>query len=201
MKYLLDVTGAANPEPVVQTDLELVEEQVWYPTAPTKVSGVATAVVGPPTAGTYALDEKWVDAKGALFVCVTAGTPGTWVQLRPAVVSADPATGTIPTGYLIARSDLRYLVKYHAGSYVWREVVGHRTITMLDGANFALGTSTGTKIGTGSGEKLAFWGATPVTRPTGVSQATGGSTVDAEARAAVNALITRLETLGFLEPI
>lgn len=201
MKYLLDVTGVANPEPVVQTDLELAEEQIWYPTAPTKVSGVATTTVGPPTSGTYALDEKWVDAKGGLFVCTVAGTPGTWAQVRPAIVGADPGTGTIPTGYLIARSDLHYLVKSHAGSYVWREVVGHRTITMLDGAHLALGTSTGTQIGTGSTEKLGFYGATPVVRPAGVSDATGGATVDAEARTAINTLITRLEALGLIATV
>ena len=38
---------------------------------------------------------------GGEWVCTAAGTPGTWMQWRPASVVADPASGTIPTGYLI----------------------------------------------------------------------------------------------------
>jgi hypothetical protein len=36
--------------------------------------------------------------------------------------------------------------------------------TLGDGANIALGTTTGTQIGTASSQKLGFWGATPVAR-------------------------------------
>jgi hypothetical protein len=37
--------------------------------------------------------------------------------------------------------------------------------TVVDGVNLALGTGTGTKIGTAAGQKLGFWDATPVDRP------------------------------------
>ena len=47
------------------------------------------------------LNEFWRDALGGEWVCTVAGTPGTWIQIRPAAVTADPASGTIPTGYLI----------------------------------------------------------------------------------------------------
>lgn len=33
---------------------------------------------GPPTAGTHAVQEVYVDEDGELWVCITAGTPGTW---------------------------------------------------------------------------------------------------------------------------
>lgn len=52
--------------------------------------------------------------------------------------------------------------------------------TLEDGANVALGTTTGTKIGTAATQKLGFYGATPVVQPSGSAQAaltdsTGGT--------------------------
>jgi hypothetical protein len=38
--------------------------------------------------------------------------------------------------------------------------------TMNDGANIAFGTTTGTQLGTGSTQKIGFYGATPVVKPT-----------------------------------
>jgi hypothetical protein len=75
-----------------------------------------------------------------------AGTPGTWKQILPAAVTADPASGTIPTGYLILNVTQGTL-KRHAGAYDWQTAVG----------------ATGGKIG--------FYGATPVTQPSGTDQA------------------------------
>ena len=64
-------------------------------------------------------------------------------------------------------------------------------ITLEDGGNFVLGTSTGTQFGTAggaSGQKLGFYGATPVTQPL---LATGaGHTVDD--------VITALQQLGLV---
>lgn len=52
--------------------------------------------------------------------------------------------------------------------------------TMADGSNVALGTGTGTKLGTASTQKLGLWGATPVVQPAGAAQvaltdSTGGT--------------------------
>ena len=62
------------------------------------------------------------------------------------------------------------------------EVVGDSkfggNVNINDGNNLIFGTSTGTKIGTGSTEKIAFWGGTPVTQRTifgGITDATGGT--------------------------
>ena len=44
-----------------------------------------------------------------------------------------------------------------------------KAIQMLDGRNIQFATGTGTKIGTAAGQKLSFWGVTPViqqARPT-----------------------------------
>lgn len=42
--------------------------------------------------------------------------------------------------------------------------------TLTDGANVAVGTTTGTKIGTATTQKLGFYNATPIVRPGGFTQ-------------------------------
>ena len=51
--------------------------------------------------------------------------------------------------------------------------------TLGDGANLALGTTTGTRIGTATSQKLGFWGATPVARPGPYTQSLYGVDQDA----------------------
>ena len=84
--------------------------------------GSPTTIIGPPTSGTRVLNEFWRDALGGEFRCTVAGTPGTWIQIKPAAVTADPATGTLPTAYLILNVTTGH-IKRHAGGYVW-EVPG-----------------------------------------------------------------------------
>jgi hypothetical protein len=50
-------------------------------------------------------------------------------------------------------------------------------VNISDGNNIVLGDTTGTKIGTGSNQKLAFWNATPNVQPT--SAITGVGHTDA----------------------
>jgi hypothetical protein len=69
-------------------------------------------------------------------------------------------------------------------------------ITVADAKNIALNTTTGTKIGTAVGQKLAFWNATPVSQQAHIADATGGATVDTEARAAIASINALLATLG-----
>lgn len=64
-------------------------------------NGSPTAIIGPPTSGARVLNEFWRDALCGGRRCTAAGTPGTWIQIRPADVTADPSSGVIPTGYLI----------------------------------------------------------------------------------------------------
>jgi len=60
------------------------------------------------------------------------------------------------------------------------------------------GTLRGLKIGSASTSLIGFYGATPVDRPDTVADPTGGGTIDAEARTAINALIDRLQELGLI---
>jgi hypothetical protein len=200
LRRLQDTQAGSNQQSVVQLNFELIEYDLYTPTAPTKQAGVATTIIGPPTSGTWVLRDRWVDTNGSEWSCVTAGTPGSWVQLRPALMSADPGAGSYSTGYLIMRTDARNILRYYDGT-TWQDVLGARNVTMQDGVNIATGTATGTKIGTGSTQKLGFYGASPVARPAGVADATGGATIDTQARVAINAVITALETLGLLTTV
>ncbi|MDA7618732.1 hypothetical protein N8703_05455 [Verrucomicrobia bacterium] len=68
-------------------------------------------------------DEFWRDVLGGEWICSVAGTPGTWKQIRPVAVTVDPASGTIPTGYLIWNAADGAL-KRHAGGYSWEIGIG-----------------------------------------------------------------------------
>jgi hypothetical protein len=59
-------------------------------------------------------------------------------------------------------------------------------------------TTTGTKIGTATTQKIGFYNATPVVRPATVADPTGGVMIDAESRTAINAIIDRLQELGLI---
>jgi len=143
---LLDVSNAADFVALTETNFEILSAELFKREA-TYQNGSPNTVVGPPTSGDHVLAEAWKDSLGAVWVCVTAGTPGTWRQVSPAAVAADPATGAIPTGYVIVRPDQGWVVKRHAGGDMWETVVG------------------------ASGGKLGFYGATPVVQPSGADQA------------------------------
>ena len=93
------------------------------------------------------MGDFWGDQNRAEFVCTVGGTPGTWRQAAPATVTADPASGTFPTGYLILNTADGGL-KRHAGSLSWEVQVG---------------SSTSAKVG--------FHGATPTSQRANANQA------------------------------
>jgi hypothetical protein len=70
-----------------------------------------------------------------------------------------------------------------SGDYVLIIDSSEADFEFLDGGSMTFGTSNGMEIGTGSSQKIGFWGTTPVAQPTtGVSEATfvenpGGTTV------------------------
>jgi hypothetical protein len=69
-----------------------------------------------------------------------------------------------------------------------------RSITVSDGGNVVLGTTTGTKIGTATTQKLGFYNATPVVQPAAVADATDAATVITQ----LNDLLAKLRTLGII---
>lgn len=76
-----------------------------------------------------------------------------------------------------------------------------RTLQMQDGRNVLVGRGTGTKIATAADQKLGFYGATPVIRPSAIGAAAAqGATynqTDVQSIAtAVNSVRTALTALG-----
>ena len=70
--------------------------------------------------------------------------------------------------------------------------------TIQTSAGSAGGTKRGVRFGGASTDELGFFGATPVDQPATVADPSGGSTVDTEARAAIAAVIDRLQELGLI---
>lgn len=68
-------------------------------------------------------------------------------------------------------------------------------VTMADGINVVLDTTTGTKIGTASTEKLAFLGATPIVRQSAPGAAAFSGTYASDGANIVNALNSIRTTL------
>jgi hypothetical protein len=72
-------------------------------------------------------------------------------------------------------------------------------LVMSDGiADITAGTTTGLKVGTGSAQKLGFWGVVPTVKPTALTApdaSTVASTYDTNAQNVINNLRTRLNSL------
>lgn len=134
---------------------------------------VGATASGAPTSGTFAKGDYIVDLTGSVWVCYTAGTPGTWVQLAP------PPNVPLPTdyGYLgwsfdpgatsgstaMTVNNL-YLtrIEVHRPISVTNIVVGYTTAgsALTSGECFAgLYNSSGTLIGT-TADQSAAWVAT-----------------------------------------
>ena len=74
-------------------------------------------------------------------------------------------------------------------------------VNIANAVNFQFGTTSGTKFGTSTSEKIGFYNATPVAQGASVADASGGAVQDAEARTAINALISRIEALGLIATV
>lgn len=119
---LFNVTDAASFVALSQQNWVIASEELFRRLA-TYQNGTPNTLNGPPSTGTWNVGDFWRDQKGAEFHCAGAGTPGTWRQITPARVSADPASGTYPNGYLIVNVTDGAL-KRHAGSLSWEIQVG-----------------------------------------------------------------------------
>ena len=97
---LSNTQNVSDVRTATQINFELIWESLAFNMKPSLVAGVPTTDAGPPTSGTFAVGNLWVDSLCAIFRCSVAGTPGTWVQEKPARVAAEPVDPA-PTGYLI----------------------------------------------------------------------------------------------------
>lgn len=118
MVTLLDIENAANPAPVAQANLELIDRGVWQ-RRPSYLGGVPTTNIGSPSSGAHVLHELWTDAAFATWECTSAGTPGSWSQVSPGMGDAFPATP--PAGYRFFHTGLRSLF-YYTNAPAWFEL-------------------------------------------------------------------------------
>lgn len=79
---------------------------------------------------------------------------------------------------------------------------------LADGVDIGVGTTTGTKVGTATTQKLGFWGVAPVVQPTALTVA-DASTIDAtygaeeqavlgNIRTRLNELVSKLQAIGLI---
>jgi hypothetical protein len=88
-KYLRPYEHSSNPRTVAQKNFDALESRLYY------VHPNPGAAVGPPTIGTWAVDEIYIDAHRQEWRCTVAGTPGTWERLG----GVDTAADYVWTGY------------------------------------------------------------------------------------------------------
>ncbi len=79
------------------------------------------------------------------------------------------------------------------------KIIFDQHIKMVDGKNIEMGINTGSKIGGIDTAKISVYSATPVVRASHIGNPTGGLTVDAEARTAINSILTALENFGLVK--
>lgn len=119
MNHLATLLNAADRIVQTESNFEALDESMAFALNPSKVAGVATTDMGAPTTGEHYVGELWADVNCAVWRCTVAGTPGTWVQITPAVVSADPVGA--PADYVIART-AEWLKKYYWDGDSWEAV-------------------------------------------------------------------------------
>lgn len=96
---------------------------------------------------------------------ITTGLTNIIIQ---SLASADNVSFT-PAGGLVATDVQAALVELDAGGGSAGNF--QADVTWADGVDVAVGTTTGTKIGTAVAQKIGFWNKTPVVQPAAANQA------------------------------
>jgi hypothetical protein len=118
MNNLLSLINAADKGAISETNSQRIDASLAFGLTPSlDLTGNPTVLLGPPAGGAFVLGQFWIDAALGLWRCTLAGTPGTWLQQFPAVVTANPAGATV--GYLIARAD-QHGSRYYFDGAAWQ---------------------------------------------------------------------------------
>ena len=108
--------------------------------------------------------------------------------------------GTNQMGFGVAGAEYAYLDGANGFHFVTATAAtgydAQTATTLIVGAS----TATGVRVGK-SGGAVGFYGTTPIAIGASVADASGGATIDAEARTAINALISRIEALGLITTV
>lgn len=108
-------------------------------------------------------------------------------------ITTSTTIGALQTGGL--RQQYKTVFEIDSTTATFATVIqSNQNINIADGKNIVLGTTTGTKLGTATTEKLAFYNATPVVQPAAVADATDAASVITQ----LNALLARMRDLGLI---
>ena len=185
----------------------------------TSLSLNATASLAGATAGQLTMATSNVDGGLQLSNLATGGYVSTFNALAPNLLTTQTAqfrVGVALSGNNVAEFNYYYvgsgstsntfklgmwgntdIITYNANGNITigTNTAGTHTLTFDDNRNIVLGSTTGTKIGTATNQKLGFFNATPVVQPS----ATPVDATDlATALTLVNDLKSKLVTLGLI---
>ena len=74
LRGMSSVTGAVDPETIVQSNLNAINDTINYLIPDSESAGA-------PTTGAHNRYERWMDGDFAIWVCTDGGTPGTWLKV------------------------------------------------------------------------------------------------------------------------
>ena len=142
------------------------------------------------TTGAAASFTTLTSTGGALNGTIGAGTAaaGTFTTLTS---TGGALNGTIGAG--TAASGAFTTVTGTTGTFSGL-LTANGGITLGDAQNIAFNTTTGTKIGTATTQKIGFWNATPVVQPAAIADATDAATAITQQ----NLILAALRTLGII---
>jgi hypothetical protein len=122
MNNLLSLTNAADKAAISQTNFQTIDASLAFGAYPSidPATGIAVTYLGAPATGTYVVGQFWVDASLGVWRCTVGGTPGTWIQVQPAICSG-ASPGAPLNNYWILRTDLLFTQYYWTGA-AWQAV-------------------------------------------------------------------------------
>jgi hypothetical protein len=195
----LDVLGAIGPLAVAPHEVPSASLNVRVAAGSfRKADGTVVSYAGAASQAMTASATNYVYLTDAgVLTVVTTGFPAATSIVRLAVVTAGASTiaaiadaripwisfGGTPPFLASGGGTVTGAVTISAGGLTVSAggiTVSAGTVSWADAVNLALGTGTGSKIGTAAAQKLGFWGVTPIAQPSGAAQAaltnsTGGT--------------------------
>lgn len=170
----------------------------------TIANGSTTPSTGTWKVGDCVLNSEPSSGESPGWMCVTAGSPGTWLPLPVLGPVGQWATGSSQISINAASStpyteivDGTGTYKlYMTGGLLYNDTnrVVHRNVANNDIWNDFDPSGDGYYIAKGATRKLGFWGASPVVQPTSVADATNGTDVITQ----LNSLLAKLRTIGII---
>lgn len=148
---------------------------------------------------TTATLQMGVDVNGAAVAQTFKshdGITGTDIAGANLILAGGRGTGAGAVGNLIFQTSSLLGSGTTAQTLATRLTLNSLTLTFADALDIAFNATTGTKFGTATSQKFAFWNATPVIQQAHIADPAGGATIDAEARTAINAINALCATLG-----